>query len=148
MILYKGEVYGGEHTAKLLQTLRADADETLLHKRIDREKLISSADIISKRIKAGEYNCLLSEIDVDGIDEYIEKAAEMLKRENLLLNIKASLPSLIDLPDIVQYIAPVGVLFHIAAGDHHGLAAEPVLVLAVVDARGALGKDQYNALPD
>ena len=127
MILYKGEVYGGEHTAKLLQTLRADADETLLHKRIDREKLISSADIISKRIKAGEYNCLLSEIDVDGIDEYIEKAAEMLKRENLLLNIKASLPSLIDLPDIVQYIAPVGVLFHIAAGNIDVLPAYSVL---------------------
>lgn len=127
MILYKGQIYGSEHTAKLLKTLKADADETLLHKSIDREKLTSSADIISQRIKIGEYDHLLSEIEFDSIDEYIEKAADMLKRENLVLNIKSSLPALIDLPQIDQYIAPVGVLFHIAAGNIDVLPAYSVL---------------------
>ena len=127
MILYKGEIYGGEYTAKLLQTLKADTEKTLLYKSIDREKLISAADTVSQKIKSGEYSYLLSELDFDSIDEYIEKAADMLKRENLLLNIKASLPALSDLPQIDQHIAPVGVLFHIAAGNIDVLPAYSVL---------------------
>ena len=127
MILYKGRIYETSKNASLLQTLKADADETLLNKSIDREKLISAADLIAGKIKSGEYNYLLEQTDIDGIEEYVDRAAEMLKRENLLLNLKASLPALADLPEIETYIAPVGVLFHIAAGNVDVLPAYSVL---------------------
>lgn len=127
MILYKGKIYETSKNASLLQTLKADADETLLNKNIDREKLISAADLIAGKIKSGEYNYLLEQTDIDGIEEYVDRAAEMLKRENLLLNLKASLPALVELPEIETYIAPVGVLFHIAAGNVDVLPAYSVL---------------------
>ncbi|MBR6922628.1 MAG: aldehyde dehydrogenase family protein [Clostridia bacterium] len=127
MILYKGQIYETNQNAALLQTLKADANETLLNKSIDRGKLISAADLIAGKIKSGEYNYLLEQTDIDGIEEYVDRAAEMLKRENLLLNLKASLPALVELPEIETYIAPVGVLFHIAAGNVDVLPAYSVL---------------------
>ena len=127
MILYKGQIYETEQNASLLQTLEADANETLKNKSVDKEKLISAADTVAQRIKSGYYGYLLEEIDADGIDEYAERAADMLKRENLLLNLKASLPNLTDLPKIESYYAPVGVLFHIAAGNIDVLPAYSVL---------------------
>lgn len=127
MILYKGKIYGTEKTVDLLEKLKNDVDETLLNKSIDTERLIAAVDEISNRISKGAYDKLINEIDVDGLDEYVAAAAQMLHSDNLRLNIKAQTPHLTELPDINSYIAPVGALFHIAAGNVDVLPAYSVL---------------------
>lgn len=125
MILYKGQIYKTEQNAQLLERLCGDVDETLISKSIDKEKLIAAADTISKKLKNGEYDQLIN--GIDGVEDHIDRAVQMLKRDNLLLNLKASLPALTELPEIDQYVAPVGVLFHIAAGNIDVLPAYSVL---------------------
>ena len=127
MILYKGKIYDTPDTEKLLLTLSKDADETLLNRRVDVEKLISAVDEISKKIIGGEYDCLIDALDIDGIEEYKKRAAELLSRKNIELTLKAGLPQLRVLPEITAYTAPVGVLFHIAAGNVDVLPAYSVL---------------------
>lgn len=127
MILYKGKIYDTTETKRLLSTLQADANDALLHKSVDKDKLISAVDMISKRISKGEYDEIINGLDIDGIDEYKNRAAEILTRENIELNLKAQLPAMHDLPKITAYTAPVGVLFHIAAGNVDVLPAYSVL---------------------
>ena len=127
MILYKGGIYDTCFTEKLLSDLQSDVNDALLHKKIDTEKLISAVDEISLRISKGDYDDLINSLEIDGIEEYKNRAAELLRRKNTELNLKAQLPSLCELPGIGAYVAPVGVLFHIAAGNVDVLPAYSVL---------------------
>ncbi|MBQ9545175.1 MAG: acyl-CoA reductase [Clostridia bacterium] len=127
MILYKGTVYDSIESVRLLGTLQKDAEAALRENNLDREKLIDAVDKISGLILDGEFDDLIKSIDVDGIEEYAARAAHLLKKENVIKNLNAQLPDLPDLPEIESYRAPVGILFHISAGNIDVLPAYCVL---------------------
>ncbi|MBO4423851.1 MAG: acyl-CoA reductase [Clostridia bacterium] len=127
MILAHGKIYDTDHTAEILENLVDDTNRTLAEKRIGAEEVVAAAQTVAERIASGAYDDIINGFDFDGIDEYVSKAVGMLKRDILLLNLKAQLPHLCELPEIDSYLSPVGVLFHIAAGNIDVLPAYSVL---------------------
>ena len=127
MILAHGKIFEKDKENRILSALSDETNETLLNKTIDREKLISTIDIISKKLKDGEYNGILSGIDTDGLDGYVSQAAEMLSAEGLKKNLSAQIPEPAQNDMISAKYYPAGVLLHIAAGNVDVLPAYSVL---------------------
>lgn len=127
MILYRGKIYDTACRDKLLSTLYDDVNETLYKSTLDRQKLLRSVDAIASGLLSGKYSHLIKELDIDGLDGQIERAAELMRYENTAELIKAQLPHAGSGEGVKRYIMPSGVLFHIAAGNADVLPAYSVL---------------------
>ena len=127
MILAHGKIFDTKEQNAILDKLQADTNETLLNKSVDTEKLISAIETMSKRLSDGEYSDMIAELNIGAAEGYVGKAAELLSRKNAELVINAGKPDLPQLEDLDSKIYPVGVLFHIAAGNIDVLPAYSVL---------------------
>jgi hypothetical protein len=135
MILYQGEITSDESQMKLINQLKNDCFKTLNHKNtLKTIDVINACDILAKNVKSGAYNDiilpLLAEFDIP-YDYFIE-SIPMFEKESLLKKVEIELGKDFDrLEDLDQenrrMIYPLGILFHIAAGNVDVLPAYSVI---------------------
>ncbi|MCQ2504906.1 MAG: acyl-CoA reductase [Saccharofermentans sp.] len=131
MILANGIVYETDAQNELLSGLPEKLNKTLNAKPLDSEIVINAFDNLGQRIAQGEFSDLISSIEMSGKDEYIDLAVRMMSRKYLEYKLKVELgDSKTDLfkdNRITCGRVPLGVLFHIAAGNMDAL---PVVSIA------------------
>lgn len=126
MILYGGEVLESSQTKQALKDLYPRLLKTLGQGILPSKVVIMACHQLSKRIVAGDYQKLLGEFLTE---EQIAKTAQMLSAECLVSKIRIELGAAVGecLPETSHQIMPLGVLFHIAAGNMEGLPAYSVI---------------------
>ncbi len=133
MILFKGKLYGSDVQSELLGRMEAHINETLSKEPPGPEYVIGAFDRLAEKIEGGAYDELIAMLDIEGIEEKISEAVSLLKRDSLLFKLETELgrdfllekeirPVRAD-RSIVKRVMPLGVLFHIAAGNVDGLPA-------------------------
>ncbi|MCR5743271.1 MAG: aldehyde dehydrogenase family protein [Lachnospiraceae bacterium] len=122
MILANGIVYPGDKQDELLDTLEEKLVNTLQNGRLNVDTVLDAFDRISRKVAAGELNSIIDEIDYEGKEEMIDQAIRMMGREYLEYKIQVELGSsrLYEKKDegaLITQRVPLGVIFHIAAGN-------------------------------
>lgn len=136
MILFKGKLYGSDVQSELLGRMEAHINETLSKEPPGPEYVIGAFDRLAEKIEGGAYDELIMMLDIEGIEEKISEAASLLKRDSLRFKLETELgrdfliekeicPVRAD-RSIIKRVMPLGVLFHIAAGNVDGLPAYSV----------------------
>lgn len=136
MILYRGELCEDRELPRLLERLEADCLETIAGQSIDRETVVAACDALACRAEAGDYDSVLQPfLAAFSIDPArFREALFLFKREALSYKLAVELGSE-DLPDLTppgrapirRRRMPLGVLFHMAAGNVDGLPAYSVV---------------------
>lgn len=139
MILINGEILPSDRQNMLLRELPIKLNHTIATATLDPYCVIEACDKISKRLEIGAYNKLISSLPLDPnlVHEQLHTVINMLKKESLLCKLHTELgpnptePQNIIPPfenkAITKRILPLGVLFHIAAGNVDGLPAYSVI---------------------
>ncbi|MDY0074675.1 MAG: acyl-CoA reductase [Acholeplasmataceae bacterium] len=135
MILYQGQILGNEHQSACLNTLKKDCYQTLNQtEQIQAMDVIMACDQLAQRVKSGAYNeliiPLLEEFDIPY--DYFLSSIPMFEKEALIKKCEIELGSHFDQPsdlneDNMKTIYPLGILFHIAAGNVDVLPAYSVI---------------------
>lgn len=137
MILAGGEIFPTSEQNKILSTLEEKINNTLSAEKLDRETVIAAADRLGKMIADGDFDHIIKQLSGDDFGEYVKTAAMLMKRENIEYRIAAELGA--DFKECYDItppygiknaevrFAPLGTLFHIAAGNVDGLPAFSVL---------------------
>lgn len=136
MILFKGKLYGSDVQSELLGRMEDHINETLLKEPPGPEYVIGAFDRLAERIEGGAYDELIAMLDIEGIEEKISEATSLLKCDSLRFKLETELgrdfllekeicPVRAD-RSIIKRVMPLGVLFHIAAGNVDGLPAYSV----------------------
>ncbi len=136
MILFQGKRYDTKEQDRLLDRLEECVQAALSGPPLNPETVISACDEMGRRIRAGAYRQIVESLDLDGAEEKVAEAAALLSRKSLEYRVKTELgpeylapggaARRLDPPfggSSVQRLAPLGVLFHIAAGNVDGLPA-------------------------
>ncbi len=128
MIIANGKLYKTEYQDKILAKLEDKINKTLAEKTLSAGTVIAAVDRLGREIERGAYDERISALPVDDPLRYKRMAAEMLSREfleyKLALELGAGDTSGFDVKNTVgARIMPLGVLFHIAAGNMDGLPA-------------------------
>ena len=135
MILYQGNILGNEKQLEVLSTLRDDCYQTLNdHEQLKTMDVINACDQLAQKVKSHAFDDLivplLQEFDIPY--DYFVKSIPMFEKASLLkkvsIELGADFESLSDLNDHNQrQIYPLGILFHIAAGNVDVLPAYSVI---------------------
>nr|MBQ6242935.1 acyl-CoA reductase [Lachnospiraceae bacterium] len=126
MILFDGKTYPSSEQDRLIGELAprlTAARETPP----DPEPLIRALDTLAGRIAAGEYDALIDALDLPDRDRMVREAVWMLQEEQLRRKMAVELPPLPETPGLAKRRLPLGVLFHIAAGNLDVLPAYSVI---------------------
>lgn len=132
MILYRGALYDHAAQDRILTELESHINHTLAEKTLDAETVIAAIDALGKEIASGAHDALLASLSSDEPRRYKLLAAAMLSRENLEWKLQTELCRTSSCDNIVlsdrqpairSRMMPLGVLFHIAAGNMDGLPA-------------------------
>lgn len=136
MILAHGNIYEQTEQERILAGLEEEIAVTLSGEGLDREWVIAAADAFGEKLGRGEYDKIIRETAGEKAEEYIAKARAMMSREALEMRIKSELGNDLEEREIFPpfgvkrarlRLYPLGVLFHIAAGNMEGLPAFSVL---------------------
>ena len=135
MIFFDGEIYENDMRDKLLARFEDRICDTLGNCQLSAEQVILAAEKISADIENGTFDDIISGLDVDNTDYYKQLIVANLSRENLEYRLKTELSDTDFTTDFTNGITPkiqvqtkpLGVLFHIAAGNAEGL---PVMSVA------------------
>lgn len=133
MILSKGKLFDSKEQDSILENLEAEINNTRMTKTLSIQKVITAIDRLGKVIADGVFDREISELNVDGIEQYIDTIVMSLKRENIEYKIKTELgehyfeihttnPPFGQKKLTVRPM-PLGTIFHIAAGNVDGLPA-------------------------
>lgn len=126
MILYRGKIFDSAEQDRILAEMEPYINRTLSEKTLPAEKVIDAIARLGKEIAEGTHDTLLATLQADDPRRYKLLAAAMLSRENLELKLKTELYGTTspDSPPAIQVkMMPLGVIFHIAAGNMDGLPA-------------------------
>ena len=135
MILAHGTVYEDSHLPRLLASLEKDCLDTIDRESIDTELVIAACDALAKQVAAGAYDHILLPFlkDFHINREQFRSALSLFTRESLEYKVAMELGAE---PDTLRHQGfapirrqrrPLGVLFHIAAGNVDGLPAYSVV---------------------
>ncbi len=135
MILYHGEILSDESQMKLISKLKEDCFQTLnSQERLKTMDVINACDVLAKNVRSGMYDDiimpLLTEFDIPY--DYFVESIPLFEKASLLKKVEIELGSdFEDLPDLnasnKRKIYPLGILFHIAAGNVDALPAYSVI---------------------
>lgn len=137
MILAGGKIFPSSEQNKILGTLEEKINRTLSAEKLDRETVVAAADKLGKMISDGDFDGIIKQISREDFGEYVKTAAMLMKRENIEHRIAAEFGT--DFKERYDVtppygvagaevrFAPLGTLFHIAAGNVDGLPAFSVL---------------------
>ena len=133
MILYAGELFYAKEQDRLISELDGRISETLAEKSLPPEIVISAAEKLRADILGGEFDELLFSLGLVNPQRYKALACAMLSRESLEQRLseelggypckRAAAPANGVCAQISTSIMPLGVIFHIAAGNMDGLPA-------------------------
>jgi len=131
VIIYGGKIYDSDWQDRLLSEIEQRINGTL-GKKLDVDKVIAAIDALGKEIAAGKYDDVFDKLPIDDPLRYKALAVAMLSRENVLFKMQTELGGVPQdyvteppkgLPKIRVITAPLGVIFHVAAGNADGLPA-------------------------
>jgi len=129
MIIARGKIYPSEEQDKILDEAEEQINRTLATKTLLTETVISAIDRLGRDIEHGVFDDRINALPVDDPAHYKAMAVEMLSRGFLEYKLKTELGCCErgSLPTTVKAIGtrvmPLGVIFHIAAGNMDGLPA-------------------------
>ena len=126
MILYGGHIYPSDRQGELLGRLEKRINRTLAYSTLDRETVISAVDRLAQRIASGEFDELIAGFAPDKMEYYKSVAIGAMNRDAAHRRVRMELPDDLsggDTGELKKAILPLGVLFHIAAGNADGLPA-------------------------
>lgn len=137
MILANGRLYETDRQAEILSRLEEDLNRTLAGPPLEAQTVISAIHTLGEKLAAGEFDALVSALELDGAQRYLAQIAPMLRREALEYKLEIELggdffrPFVTAPPEGLRPLtvrsAPLGVLLHIAAGNVDGLPAYSVV---------------------
>lgn len=121
MILFDGKIIHEEVNKSIYFKLEQRIKKTLGQPVLDPKIVIHACDILAGFITEGKYRETIEKLKKEHsiLDSQIQTAIELLKKESLTYKLKVELSDLHSDENRVQY--PLGVLFHIAAGNVEGL---------------------------
>lgn len=135
MILYHGEILGNERQQEVLKTLKDECYDTFNNGcKIDTMDVILACDKLAQKVKSGAFDDLvlplLAEFDIPY--DYFIQSIPMFEKESLIRKVEIELGKdfnhLENLDDFNERkIYPLGILFHIAAGNVDALPAFSVI---------------------
>lgn len=128
MIIANGQIYPSEEQDRILSEAEARISKTLAEKTLSAETVISAIDRLGREIEQGTFDEQLGSLPVDDPSHYKNMAVEMLSRDfleyKLAIELGVADTSEFNIKSTVgARIMPLGVLFHIAAGNMDGLPA-------------------------
>ena len=129
MIIAQGKIFHSEQQDRILAEAEEHINETLAAKTLSAETVISAIDRLGREIECGVFDERINALPVDDPSHYKIMATEMLSRKFLEYKLKTELgtapPDEAALPKnaVKARIMPLGVIFHIAAGNMDGLPA-------------------------
>lgn len=133
MILFGGELFDTKEQDRLISELDERINRTLAEKSLMPETMISAAEKLRADILKGEFDEELFSIGLDSPERYKALACAILSRESLEQRLTEELGGypyerVTEPPDGVSpkiniSVMPLGVIFHIAAGNMDGLPA-------------------------
>ena len=131
MILFDGKTYESSEQDRLLNELENKIPEILAKEQLSPEVVIDAVDKLRIDTMAGKFDHLLTEFPKDIADSYKEQAVAFLSREHLHKKLKTELGVTEEyVTDPMKGFAqirvkkvPLGVLFHISAGNMDFLPA-------------------------
>ncbi|MCC8122506.1 MAG: acyl-CoA reductase [Oscillospiraceae bacterium] len=139
MNLVNGEVMSSDACDEVLATLNNRIQKTLAKPTLDPAVVIAACDTLSASLHENQYAQTLIDYGVSAqfVHEYIREAKIMLSKEYLRSKLQTELgenygtsqqykPSFYD-GTVDQQVVPLGVLFHIAAGNADGLPVFTVI---------------------
>lgn len=135
MILYQGKLYDDSKQNELLETLKKDCYQTIAgQERLKTEIVIEACHKLAQKVKTGAYdNLILPLLKAFDIPyDYFLSSIPMFDKESLIKKVHIELGTLTStLEDIdnqtKRTIYPLGILFHIAAGNVDVLPAYSVI---------------------
>lgn len=135
MILAHGRLYADSTLSALLETLEADCIRTIASQSITQEQVIAACDTLGRRIAEGGYDRILKQFmaDFQISEAHLAAALQLFSRESLQYKCRMELGDTAEPlrheggSDIRRHRYPLGVLFHIAAGNADGLPAYSVI---------------------
>ncbi len=136
MILYGGRRYPSQEQNRLLDGLEDDLNATLAHgSPPGAEMVIAACEALGERALAGAFDSELEGLGLDAalLAGQVAQVAALMGRESLEAKVREELgdgfavPRTVHVPGsgerLVKRVVPLGVLFHIAAGNVDGLPA-------------------------
>ena len=130
MILAQGKLYPSKEQDRILSEMERNINRTLSGPPLKIETVISAVDSLGRDIGGGKYDDIIAKLPVDDPQRYKALAAQMLSKEYLELKLRTELGlSSLDMGkayptgEVYTSIFPLGVIFHIAAGNMDGLPA-------------------------
>lgn len=122
MIIAFGKKFPSREQDKILSRMEDRINRTLSGKPLDIQKVINAIDALGKEIKSGIYDEKIKKLPIDDPMQYKDTAVNMLSKEALKTKLKTELGGS-SLQNGETRIMPLGVIFHIAAGNMEGLPA-------------------------
>lgn len=131
MILYGGKIFESSFQDELLNRIEKDINRVLSTKTLSPKTVVDAVSQLGEEISRGIYDEELNKIQLDEPQRLKLLCAKMLSRENLLFKLKTELGNtdeyITNPPDNLAKIKvktmPLGVIFHIAAGNMDALPA-------------------------
>ena len=131
MILFDGKVYESSEQGRLLSELREKIPYVLQNKTLDPEIVIDAVDRLRQDTLDGKFNHLLTSFPKDTVDTYKKQADTLLAKDYLHLKLRTELGNTEEYTtDKIEGFSrirvkkvPLGVIFHIAAGNMDFLPA-------------------------
>lgn len=136
MVFADGKIYEAAEQGRILDRLGEEIAETPAGEGLDREWVIAAADRFGERLRCGDYDEIIRSAAGETAEKHIARAKAMMCREALELRVRAELGEDLGEREIISpfgkgrarvSLRPLGVLFHIAAGNAEGLPALSVL---------------------
>lgn len=133
MILFNGQLLPDEQMNSVLKKLPDFCIQTIEEREIKASRIIRACGILSERIQKGDYNEFLHPLIEQGVftRRQLEESVLLFTHENLEYKYQIELGSLIQSMEalhppgqkhiIRRQYRPLGILFHIAAGNAEGL---------------------------
>lgn len=139
MILYRGEIHDTKEQNRLLDGLEETITQVLQRPAPAAETVIAACDGLARRVLSGEFDGIIAALGLDKRFTLAQAAAaaNMLRRDSLEFKLNLELgpdwagPKAVTSPHsgltLTKEVLPLGVLFHIAAGNVDGLPAYSVV---------------------
>ncbi len=129
MIFVNGKLLPDSQRKRVLGSLEAQLDAVRTAPPLEAETVISAVDALGRRLEAGEFAPLLSQFLPAGVK--LDALLPLLRRDSLEVRLSAELGPAPFAPResarTTARVLPLGVLFHIAAGNMPGLPVYTVL---------------------
>jgi hypothetical protein len=131
MILFDGKTYESSEQDRLLTELEKKIPETLAKKQLSPEVVIEAVECLRNDLLEGKFDELLASFPADVVDTYKAQAEVLLSKEHLHKKLETELGNTFEYTtgyikgfnQIKVRKMPLGVLFHIAAGNMDFLPA-------------------------